>query len=139
MTSATVRAAIIVGLWTTGTWLYKASSKPPEAPKPVSSNRGPHQIGEAAWYGDDFHGRQTASGEAFDMYGLTAAHRDLPLGTVVRVTNLENKKAVVVRINDRGPWGIRERIIDLSYGASKRLGMVEAGIAPVRVETVHPI
>jgi rare lipoprotein A len=89
--------------------------------------------GHATWYGPGFHGQLTASGEVFNMHGLTAAHRDLPLGSRVRVTNLQNGRHVVVRINDRGPWD-DDRIIDLSYGASRRLGMVEDGVAPVRIE-----
>jgi rare lipoprotein A len=89
----------------------------------------------ASWYGRDFHGRPTAEGEAFDMYAYTAAHRSLPLGTHVRVRNLENGRVVVVRINDRGPYK-RGVIIDLSRRAAGALGMVEDGRAPVRVEVV---
>ena len=92
--------------------------------------------GIASWYGRQFHGRSTASGETFDMYGLTAAHRNLPFGTRVKVTNLENKKSVVVRINDRGPW-IKGRIIDLSYAAAKKIGMIEKGVVKVRVELIQ--
>lgn len=83
--------------------------------------------GRASWYGRFHHGRRTASGERFDMYALTAAHRTLPLGTRLRVVNLENGRAVDVRINDRGPV-IHDRIIDLSYAAARRLGGVEAGV-----------
>lgn len=89
------------------------------------------QVGRASWYGEAFQGRPTASGEPFDMYAHTAAHRNLPFGTRVRVTNLENGRSVVVRINDRGPW-VEGRIIDLSYAAARELGMLEAGV--VRVE-----
>jgi rare lipoprotein A len=89
------------------------------------------QVGQASWYGEAFQGRPTASGEPFDMYVHTAAHRNLPFGTRVRVTNLENGRSVVVRINDRGPW-VEGRIIDLSYAAARELGMLEAGV--VRVE-----
>ncbi len=91
------------------------------------------QIGLASWYGRDFHHKTTASGERYDMHDLTAAHRSLPLDTLVRVTNLSNKRSVVVRINDRGPFA-HGRIIDLSRGAAERLGMAKAGVAPVRVE-----
>ena len=73
------------------------------------------------------------------MFSLTAAHRDLPLGTLVRVTNLSNRKAVVVRINDRGPWGIRHRIIDVSYAASRLLGMLRPGVVPVRLDVLAPL
>jgi rare lipoprotein A len=92
--------------------------------------------GVASYYADAFHGRPTASGEPFDMYAMTAAHRRLPLGTMVRVKNLDNGREVVVRINDRGPY-VRGRIIDLSYGAARELGMVEAGLARVEVERVR--
>lgn len=91
------------------------------------------QIGLASWYGEAFHLRQTASGEPFDMNDLTAAHRFLPLNTVVRVTNLNNGRSVVVRINDRGPY-VRGRTIDLSSYAAKRLGMRNSGLAPVRID-----
>jgi len=88
--------------------------------------------GIASWYGKDFHGRPTASGEIYNMYRLTAAHRLLPLGTIARVTNLKNGRSVVVKINDRGPF-VDGRIIDLSYKAALKLGMVEDGLAPVEI------
>lgn len=88
-------------------------------------------VGQASWYGPNFHGLATASGEAFDMNALTAAHRTLPLGTRVLVRNLGNDRTVVVEINDRGPY-IQGRDIDLSYGAARALGMVKPGV--VRVE-----
>ncbi len=87
----------------------------------------------ASWYGEEFHGRPTSSGEIFDMYKLTAAHRELPLGTRVLVTNLKNRKRVVVKINDRGPF-VKERIIDLSYGAAKKIEMIKDGVVRVRIE-----
>ena len=90
-------------------------------------------IGKASWYGSDFHGRLTASGEVYDMGGLTAAHRRLPFGRQVKVTNLHNGKSVIVRINDRGPYKFG-RIIDLSYAAAKRLKMVKKGIVLVKIE-----
>jgi len=93
----------------------------------------PYQVGTASWYGGNFHGRKTASGEVFDMYQLTAAHRHLPMGTLVRVTNLHNGKTVVVRINDRGPL-LPSRIIDLSYNAARILGMKGAGLESVRLD-----
>jgi len=97
------------------------------------SGRGYYQVGSASWYGREYHGRPTASGERFNMRALTAAHQTLPLGTRVKVTNLENGRAVVVRINDRGPF-LKGRIIDLSYGAARRLGMVEDGVVKVGLQ-----
>jgi rare lipoprotein A len=96
---------------------------------------GAAQTGQASYYGHAFHGRKTASGERFDMWDMTAAHRDLAMGTRVRVTNLANGRAVVVRINDRGPYH-GKRIIDVSYAAARKLGMIETGVARVRVEVV---
>jgi rare lipoprotein A len=93
--------------------------------------------GKASWYGREQHGHLTASGERFNMYELTAAHRTLHLGTRVRVINLRNGRSVIVRINDRGPYG-RGRIIDVSYAAARQLGMLDAGIVPVRVEVLAP-
>lgn len=89
--------------------------------------------GKASWYGARHHGKRTASGERFDKNALTAAHRTLPFGSRVRVTNLRNRRSVVVRINDRGPYG-RRRLIDLSHRAARELGMLDTGVAPVRVE-----
>ena len=97
----------------------------------------PYQIGTASWYGDDFDGKPTASGEPYDMYDMTAAHLTLPLGSYVRVTNLRNGKAVVVRVNDRGPI-VAGRIIDLSYGAATALGYDKRGLQRVRLDLVKP-
>ncbi len=91
------------------------------------------QVGIASWYGEFFRGRKTANGERFDPAGLTAAHRSLPLGTVVKVTNLENGKKVIVRINDRGPY-VGGRIIDLSRAAAQEIGMIRKGIVKVKIE-----
>ena len=93
-------------------------------------------IGEASWYGPGFFGRRTVTGEVFRPGTMTAAHRSLPLGTRVRVTNFSNGRSVVVRINDRGPY-ISKRIIDLAHGAACELGLVRSGIAQVRVEVLH--
>ena len=93
------------------------------------------QVGWASWYGKDFHGRRTASGAVYDMYQLTAAHQTLPLGTSAMVTHLDNGRSVMVTINDRGPF-VKGRIIDLSYAAAQALGMVEQGVAKVRLEVV---
>ncbi len=91
--------------------------------------------GIASWYGEQFHGRQAANGEIFDMAAMTAAHRTLPLGSIVRVVNLKNGKHVRVRINDRGPY-VNGRILDLSRAAAARLGMLEDGVAVVQVEVI---
>ncbi len=99
---------------------------------PLSSAQGYTEEGLASWYGPKFHGKRTASGEVYNMYAFTAAHKILPLGTHVLVTNLENGRQVVVRINDRGPF-VPGRIIDLSYAAARALGMVEEGVVPVRI------
>ena len=93
------------------------------------------QSGVASWYGRQFHGRKTASGETFDMNGLTAAHRSLPLNCYIRVTNKDNGKSVIVKINDRGPFH-GNRVLDLSYGAAKQIGLANAGTANVNIERV---
>jgi rare lipoprotein A len=97
----------------------------------------PFQVGTASWYGDYFDGKQTASGEPYNMYDLTAAHPSLPLGTWVKVTNLRNRKVVLVRINDRGPV-VPGRIIDLSYSAAQVLHFKDQGVQKVRLDVVHP-
>jgi rare lipoprotein A len=96
------------------------------------------ETGTASWYGGDLHGRPTASGETFDMNGVSASHRTLPLGTVIRVTNLDNYKTIDVRISDRGPF-VRSRILELSYGAARALDFVRAGTAMVKIETNEPV
>ncbi len=93
------------------------------------------QHGVASWYGRDFHGKPTASGERYNMYKVSAAHKTLPLGTKARVTNLDNGRSVVVIINDRGPF-VGTRIIDMSYGAAKKLAMVDEGLANVRIDVI---
>ncbi|MDQ2076278.1 septal ring lytic transglycosylase RlpA family protein [Marinimicrobium sp. ABcell2] len=93
--------------------------------------------GIASWYGKKFHGRYTSNGEVYDMYAMTAAHKKLPIPSYVRVTNLDNGRSVVVRVNDRGPFH-DGRIIDLSYAAAQRLGFVDQGTAPVEVEIIVP-
>lgn len=97
---------------------------------------GYKEWGLASWYGEDFHGRLTASGDIYDQHKMTSAHRVLPLGSLVRVTNAANGHAVEVVINDRGPF-VDGRIIDVSLAAAERLGMVESGISPVWVEVVR--
>jgi peptidoglycan lytic transglycosylase len=118
-------------------------------PAPVSSVQGtpvvrhqvaktkPFQVGTASWYGENFEGKPTASGEPYDMYDMTAAHLTLPIGSYVKVTNLRNGKAVVVRVNDRGPI-VPGRIIDLSYGAAQALQIRHRGLQRVRLDLVKP-
>lgn len=93
------------------------------------------QVGVASYYGAELHGHRTASGARFNRHAMTAAHRTLPFGTQLRVTNLSNGKSVVVRINDRGPF-VRGRIIDVSRAAAERLDMLRSGVAPVRIEAL---
>jgi rare lipoprotein A len=101
----------------------------------ASSDRNHSLQGTASYYGGKFHGRKTASGERFNQEGLTAAHKTLPLGTKVRVTNLRNGETVNVKINDRGPYH-SGRMIDLSKGAAREIGMLGAGTAKVKVEVI---
>ncbi|SEP63113.1 rare lipoprotein A [Ectothiorhodospira magna] len=101
----------------------------------LNSAAGYRERGIASWYGTKFHGRRTSSGEPYDMFAMTAAHTSLPLPTYVRVTNLDNGRSVVVRVNDRGPF-VDNRIIDLSYAAAHRIGMLERGTAPVEVKAL---
>lgn len=93
------------------------------------------QIGVASYYGEEFHGRPTTSGEPYNMNDLTAAHPTLPIGTLVKVTNLANNKSVIVRVNDRGPFK-KNRIIDVSYQAAKQLGFLNDGTALVKIEVI---
>lgn len=106
-----------------------------KTPASAKSKKHLYQVGTASWYGSDFEGKQTASGETYHMYDLTAAHPTLPLGSWVRVTNLHNGRVVYVRINDRGPL-IPGRIIDLSYGAASALDIKARGLQKVRLEVV---
>ncbi len=103
----------------------------------MSSSVGYWERGVASWYGPGFHKVQTSNGELYDMYGMTAAHRTLPLPAHVRVTNLQNGRSIVVRVNDRGPF-VGNRIIDLSYTAAAKLDMLRNGTAMVEVRTVDP-
>jgi rare lipoprotein A len=112
----------------------KPAVGPPAAkPKPAK----PYQVGTASWYGSYFEGKATASGEPYNMYDLTAAHPTLPLGSYVRVTNLRNRRVVVVRINDRGPI-VPGRIIDVSYSAAQALQFKSRGLQQVRLDVIHP-
>lgn len=103
--------------------------------QPIPSAQGFVEKGLASWYGKDFHGRKTSNGEIYDMYAMTAAHKTLPMNVHLKVTNLNNGRSTVVRVNDRGPF-VRSRIIDLSYSAAKELGLVGPGTAPVRIEAL---
>ncbi len=100
--------------------------------QPLAHARGFSQNGKASWYGKKFHGRKTANGEVYNMYAISAAHKTLPLGTWVSVSNLDNNKKINVRINDRGPF-VKGRIIDLSYAAAKKIGIVGPGTARVKI------
>jgi rare lipoprotein A len=104
---------------------------------PVADAKGYREKGVASWYGKKFHGRRTSSGEPYDMYTMTAAHKTLPLPCYARVRNLSNGKSVIVRVNDRGPF-LHNRLIDLSYAAAARLGIVGTGTGIVEVEAVGP-
>ncbi len=99
---------------------------------PLSDADGFVQYGKASWYGGKFHGRPTASGETFDMYEPSAAHKTLPLGTLVSIKNLSNNKQITVRINDRGPF-VKGRVVDLSYAAGREIGLIGPGVADVRI------
>ncbi len=108
-----------------GSWYY-----------PLPTAQGYVEEGLASWYGADFHGKPTSCGEPYDMYAMTAAHKTLPLGTYVKVTNMENRRSVILRINDRGPF-VSGRIIDLSCKGAQELGSYQKGLAKVRVEAVQ--
>lgn len=138
---------ILLGVWLSMVFGCATSDRPPPKkpsgyPKPYNvfgkwyqplpDSKGFRQRGIASWYGKDFHGKKTSNGEIYDMYAMTAAHKTLPLGTFVRVQNLENNRQANVRINDRGPF-VRGRIIDLSYTAANQIGIVGPGTARVEV------
>ncbi len=104
----------------------------------MPSSKGYRERGKASWYGTKFHGRQTSNGETYDMYAMTAAHRTLPIPSYVQVTNLDNGRKVIVRVNDRGPFH-GDRIIDLSWVAAKKLGYHDEGISRVEVVAIDPV
>ena len=138
----TAIACLIVGLGAAqGPNISEATAAPvssvqinPEVRKQVEKTK-PYQVGTASWYGQIFEGKPTASGEPYDMYDMTAAHLKLPMGSYVKVTNLRNGRAVVVRVNDRGPI-VPGRIIDLSYGAAQALQFKHRGLQRVRLDVV---
>tara|TARA_A100000164_G_C21522647_1_gene592231 strand:- start:113 stop:565 length:453 start_codon:yes stop_codon:yes gene_type:complete len=119
-------------------------SKPNKASKSTPSKRGEKMNkkhrkimkGVSSFYAEDFHGKLTANGEVYDMYGVTAAHKTLPLNTVCRVTNLSNDRSLILRINDRGPY-IKGRILDCSYGAAKKLDFIRQGTTEVKIEVIE--
>lgn len=103
----------------------------------MQSSKGYREQGIASWYGQKFHGRKTSSGEIYNMYAMTAAHKSLPLPTYVRVTNLDNRRSIIVKVNDRGPFH-EQRLIDLSYAAASKLGIAENGTGSVEVLALEP-
>ncbi len=106
--------------------------------QPLGSANGYREVGLASWYGAEFHGRGTVSGETYNMYAMSAAHRTLPLPSYVKVTHLKNKRSVIVRVNDRGPFiDTDSRIIDLSYAAAAKLGVIATGVARVEVQAIN--
>jgi len=129
------RAAALVLLLSLS--FFGCGGKRVRLPSPVPARVGATETGMASWYGRPYHGRRTSSGVIYDMDELTAAHLRLPFGTVVRVTNLDNRRSVDVRINDRGPF-VKNRLIDLSREAARRIAMIGPGTARVRVEVVAP-
>lgn len=118
----------------------RSEAKPSEILPPVAiaeteTPQGISELGVASWYGEDFQGNPTASGEVYDMNGLTAAHRELPLCTIIKVTNLRNNRSIIVKVNDRGPF-VTGRFLDLSMEGAKQLGFMAAGLALVEIEIV---
>jgi rare lipoprotein A len=128
--------ALVISLGFSSTTARQAIGSKSSKAAPKAKHR-PHwfQLGRASWYGKNFQGQPTASGEAFDMNQMTCAHRSLPLGALVRVTNLRNHRSVVVRVNDRGPM-IPSRIVDLSYAAARVLGFHGRGTSRVRLDLI---
>ena len=118
-------------------WLFPVSACSLARPAVPTLAAGRAQVGEASWYGGERHqGKRTASGERYDEFAMTAAHPTLPFGTRVRVTNLENRRSVIVRVNDRGPF-VDGRVIDLSLAAARALGIANEGVARVRLQALE--
>jgi rare lipoprotein A len=126
---------LLVALGVTASASDPSPSQMQNSPQQPTKARKWYQIGQASWYGRYFQGKKTANGEQYDMNGLTCAHRSLPLNTWVKVTNLRNRKSIFVRVNDRGPMP-EDRIVDLSYGAAKAVGIT--GLGKVKLETLRP-
>jgi rare lipoprotein A len=136
--SASRIALCRITVWLLGLqFLFLVSCARPPARPAIPAIPGVGEVGLASWYGPDFHGRKTSSGDVYDMYQLTAAHRELPLGTWILVTNLENGRSVELRVNDRGPF-VGDRIVDVSYAAGRLLGMIGPGVVPVRLTVTQP-
>ena len=135
-----VGGALMLGACATSSVAGGNRSPGPRSGGPAADAAAPRtggtEVGLASWYGADYHGRQTASGERFDMEAFTAAHRSLPFGAWIRVTHLTTGRAVTVRINDRGPW-VAGRVVDLSRRAAQALGILGDGVARVQVEVVR--
>lgn len=132
--------ALVLSLLLAACATPRGGVRPPSGAAPRGGVGGPvtvgwEQTGHASWYGRRHQGRETASGERYDMHALTCAHRTLPLGTRLLVTNLDNGRSVEVRVNDRGPF-VDGRILDLSYAAAERLGAVATGVVPVRLRVL---
>jgi len=132
MSRSIAKAGAIVGAMLFASMFFGCASQQRVQDRPI----GWTQSGTACWYGGEFDGRRTASGEVFDQNKLTAAHRNLPFGTYVEVTRKDNGKRVVVRINDRGPWK-SGRIIDLSRAAAERLDMIQVGLVEVTLKVIR--
>ena len=116
----------------------RSEARPPELKVLQQSNpvgATETQVGVASWYGPEFQGQQTASGTAFDMEGMTCAHRDLPLGTRIMVTNLRNSRKLILEVTDRGPF-VGKRVLDVSMAAARRLGFLGAGVTPVSIQVI---
>ena len=122
--------------YTTGQTHLSTKSKASKTSKNKNVKHRKIMNGVSSFYAEDFHGKLTANGEVYDMYGLTAAHKTLPLNTVCRVTNLANNKSLILRINDRGPY-VQGRILDCSYGAAKKLDFINQGTTNVKIEVME--
>ena len=139
-------ALIIIGCSSSPRYTKGTVSKSTKIKKKVKSsssssksNNVKHRkvmTGISSFYAEDFHGKLTANGEVYDMYGVTAAHKTLPLNTICRVTNLANDKSLILRINDRGPY-IKGRILDCSYGAAKKLDFIQQGTTNVKIQVIE--
>jgi rare lipoprotein A len=134
--AALMGALVMCGCASSPRFTKERSAEPKVRDKASSSKSLKSMEGIASYYADDFNGKKTANGEIYDMYKMTAAHRSLPFNTKVRVTNLDNKRSIIVRINDRGPFKL-ERIVDLSLGAATQLGMKETGTARVKLDVLE--
>lgn len=131
----TLAAVLLAGAAHAQTAAPAAASAPAQAPAPATASAATGETGKLAWYGQRFAGRRTASGEAFNPEALTTAHKTLPFGTKVKITNLANNRSVVVRVNDRGPTQA-DRVGDVSLAAARALRMLRSGVIEARIEVV---